>query len=400
MPPEREPDELRISSKLFLLNLLSACVALALRLGRGLFRLLDGVEGPSGGRWERTPEMEDLARDLEQARVQLWEATRAREELGAHLRSRTAEVERVAREVEHCHAKLQEMQAQLMVSERIAAVGPLTAIVAHEINNPLAFILANLHFIKEAVTNDLSLAPARPNGSGAATPADVLTADVLTAIEECLGGAERVREIVGDLKSYSRQDEHQGRVDLHKVLESTITMARTQLKHRAQLVREDGDVPEVEASGGRLAQVFLNLLVNAVQAMPERDAARNVIRVVTRTDECGRAVVEIADNGCGMSPEVKGRIFEPFFTTKPSGVGTGLGLSISRDIVRSLGGEISFESEMGKGSVFRVVLAAAGSEKRQERDSPPPLEARGLAYWTLTEREYAPCVLPKPSTQT
>jgi CheY-like chemotaxis protein/anti-sigma regulatory factor (Ser/Thr protein kinase) len=136
-------------------------------------------------------------------------------------------------------------------------------------------------------------------------------------------------------------------------------MAWNEIRHRARLARDFGGVPRVEAEEARLGQVFLNLLLNAAQAITEGDVRSNEIRVVTRTDAQGRVVVEVRDSGKGIPDSARGHLFEPFFTTKPAGVGTGLGLYVCRDIVSSLGGEIEFESAEGRGSVFRVSLPPA-----------------------------------------
>ncbi len=174
-------------------------------------------------------------------------------------------------------------------------------------------------------------------------------------------GAERVRRVVRDLKLFSRSDEMTtGPVDLRPVLDFTIEMAQNEIRHRARLVKDYGvDLPLVEGNEGKLGQVFLNLLVNAAHSIPEGRIEQNEIRVVTRVDEKGRVVVEIRDTGEGIPADRLPRIFVPFFTTKAIGFGTGLGLSTSHGIVTALGGSIQVKSEVGRGSVFRVVLPVA-----------------------------------------
>jgi CheY-like chemotaxis protein len=165
---------------------------------------------------------------------------------------------------------------------------------------------------------------------------------------------------VRDLKTFSRVDgDHRARIDLRAVIESSINLAFNEIRYRARLVEDYGAPPPVLANEARLGQVFLNLLVNAAQAIPEGHVDENEIRVTTRTDERGRAVVEIRDSGAGIPRESLGHIFEPFFTTKPRGEGTGLGLSICRNIVAALQGEILIEGAAGGGTVVRVVLPAA-----------------------------------------
>jgi len=258
------------------------------------------------------------------------------------------------------------MQAQLLQSDRMASMGTLAAGVAHEINNPLAYVVANLGYVIEELT-DAGVVASGPGAAPGEEPARTLSGELLgetlRAMVEAREGAERVRAIVRDLKTFSRADEPgHGSADVRRVLESAINLARNEIRHRARTVTEFGEVPRVEATEHRLGQVFLNLLINAAQAIPEGRALENEVRAVTRTDDRGRAVVEIRDTGCGIAPQDLGRIFEPFYTTKPAGVGTGLGLSICQGIVAGLGGEVQVESEPGKGSVFRVILPPAAAE--------------------------------------
>ena len=233
-----------------------------------------------------------------------------------------------------------------VASERMAAVGTLAAGVAHEINNPLAVVIANVERV-----------------SG-----EPLPEELRAGLREARDCAERIRTIVRDLKLFSRAEEASfGPVDTESVLESTLRMAANEIRHRARLVRQYGKVPPALANESRLEQAFLNLLVNAAHAIPVGKAELNEIRVSTRLGERQDVIVEIADTGCGMPPEVRQRLFTPFFTTKPVGVGTGLGLSICHRIVTSLGGTIEVESEPGRGSVFRIHLPLARSEAAPPR---------------------------------
>ncbi len=252
-------------------------------------------------------------------------------------------------------AALRRSEAQLIEADRLASLGTLAAGVAHEINNPLSYVLLNL---------DLVIREAK--GEGESVP----------RLREARAGVERVRLIVQDLKSFSRGNtDRKVPVDVRRVLDSTLEIAANEIRHRAELVRDFRDVPPVLADASRLGQVFLNLLVNAAQAMIEGDASRQELRVATSTDAAGRAVIEIADTGAGIAPENLERIFDPFFTTKPVGVGTGLGLSICRTIVTALGGDITVESERGRGTTFRVVLPAASSPVIADEPTPPPASA-------------------------
>ncbi len=253
------------------------------------------------------------------------------------------------------------MQAQLLFADRMSSMGTLAAGVAHEINNPLAFILANISFVAEELSK---LSPGRP--------------ELLRAVDETREGAMRVREIVRDLKTFSRPDEKRDEaVDVREVLQLSMNLAQNEIRHRARLVVDLGEVPPVAASAHRLGQVFVNLLINAAQAMREGHAHLNELRVSCRTGDDGRVLAEVADTGCGIPPDVLPRIFEPFFTTKPVGVGTGLGLAICHGIVAGLGGEIQVDSQQGRGSTFRVLLpstvprtsVAASNERPAARPS-------------------------------
>jgi PAS domain S-box-containing protein len=247
------------------------------------------------------------------------------------------------------------MQAQLVMSDRLAAVGTLAAGVAHEINNPLAFVLSNLSFLFRELQGVASeLPPGR-------------IAEMEEVLREAADGANRVRQIVRDLRTFSRGDDDEVAtpVNVQSVLESAITMARGELRTRARIVREYSDVPLVEGNEGRFGQVFLNLLINAAQAIPQGRPDQHEVRLVLRPAG-DRVIVEVKDTGVGMSPDVRARIFDPFFTTKPVGEGTGLGLSICHGIVTGFGGEIIVESEEGQGSTFRVVLPVAQPPRARE----------------------------------
>jgi PAS domain S-box-containing protein len=236
------------------------------------------------------------------------------------------------------------IQAQLAAADRMASLGALAAGVAHEINNPLTFVLLRL----DAIAAQLD---ALRSGSMSAAGLDELASHLAVARD----GADRVKRIVGDLRVFSRsyEDVHEA-IDPRVPLELAIGMAAHEVKHRARLVREFADVPRVMASEGRLAQVFVNLLLNAAQALPETDPEGHEIRVRTRAED-GDVVVEIEDTGPGIAAEHLAHIFEPFFTTKPVGIGTGLGLSICHGIITGLGGTIRLENgPIGTRAVVRL----------------------------------------------
>lgn len=260
-------------------------------------------------------------------------------------------------------------QAQLMFSDRMASIGALAAGVAHEINNPLMATVANLELAKEHV-DELA--------------GKVDTAE-LTALRELISdaaeGAERVRTIVRDLKIFSRAEEdNRGPVEVERVIESSLRMAWNEIRHRAELVREYSPVPAVEANESRLGQVFLNLIVNAAQALPDGYANENQIHVRTGLDASGRVVAEVEDTGPGIPPEMLPHLFTPFFTTKPRGLGTGLGLSICQRIVSSFGGEISVDSVVGRGTSFKVSLMPSAQRQSSGQTFTPsalPAPRRG-----------------------
>jgi PAS domain S-box-containing protein len=250
----------------------------------------------------------------------------------------------------------------LRVSERMASLGTLAAGVAHEINNPLTYVLLNLHYLHDNV------AAGRLDSSA---KADRLRLAATRALE----GAERVSAIVKDLRTLSRPDDRTIKlVDLRALLESALRMVGNDIRHHAELVEDFRPVPKVRANEARLSQVFLNLLVNAVQALEGVSAKPARISVATSTDEAGRAVVEVTDTGCGIPPENLDRIFDPFFTTKPIGLGTGIGLSLCHSTVKAMQGEIQVESALGHGSLFRVVLPPARADDG-ELAEPPAVES-------------------------
>ena len=247
--------------------------------------------------------------------------------------------------------ELRQAQERLLATERMASLGTLTAGVAHEINNPLAYMLSNLNYVSEELH---TLAESGGSLTGARAQ------DILEALSETLSGSTRVRDIVRDLKLFSRTPhEQQGPLDLHALLDSCANMVWGELKHRGQLVKDYGDVPPLHGSESRLAQVFLNLIINAVQALPPQGHESSKIRISTRHEE-GLVMVAVHDTGVGIPEEHMDRLFEPFFTTKPAGEGTGLGLSICQGIVTGMGGRITVESQPGQGSTFRVFLPVGG----------------------------------------
>jgi two-component system cell cycle sensor histidine kinase/response regulator CckA len=260
------------------------------------------------------------------------------------------------------------MQSQLMVSDRMASVGTLAAGVAHEINNPLAAVIANLDYVADSLGRMVGGdAAERSEGRSDAW----IVEEIKAPIDDAREAAQRVRFIVRDLKIFSRSpsDEPRGAVDVKAIMESSLRMAWNEIRHRARLVKNYGPVPGVNANEARLGQVFLNLVVNAAQAMQEGRAEYNEICVTTRL-QGERVIIEVGDTGAGIPPEIVGRIFDAFFTTKAVGVGTGLGLAICHRIVTDMGGELTVESELGKGTTFRVSLPVATHTREHEIVAP------------------------------
>lgn len=256
------------------------------------------------------------------------------------------------------------MQARLQQADRLVAVGTLAAGVAHEINNPLAYVLANVVWARDELD-----ALRSSEWSGVPPELRARLEEIRAPLDEARAGAERVRDIVRGLKVFSRaEDDRREAVDVCAVLDSAVQMARNEIRHRARLVKHYDPVQPVVANASRLAQVFLNLLINAAQAIPD---GANEIRLRVR-DAPGAVVVSVSDTGEGIPRHLLDRIFDPFFTTKPVGVGTGLGLSICHGIVSALGGQITVESEVGRGTTFFVTLPAMPGHDEAVRCSEHP----------------------------
>ncbi|MBT9569238.1 MAG: hypothetical protein IV085_13185 [Thiobacillus sp.] len=271
--------------------------------------------------------------------------------------------------------ELKQTQDQLVNSEKMASIGQLTAGVAHEINNPVGYLNSNLTTLAQYVGDLLRMVAsyesampavaddgirARVEQTRRETDLAFLLEDIPKLVSESREGTQRVRKIVQDLKDFAHagNNEEWQWSDLRNNLERTLNIVHNELKYKAEVLQSYDDLPEIRCLPGQLNQVFMNLLVNAGHAIKGSGQVRVSARLM------GEQVwIDIADTGCGMTPDVLAHIFEPFFTTKPVGKGTGLGLSISYGIVKKHGGTIEVESEAGQGTRFRVKLPVSGPEE-------------------------------------
>ena len=274
-------------------------------------------------------------------------------------------------QLESASVRLNEMESQLLQAEKMAAIGQLAAGVAHEINNPVGFVNANLGTLKVYLRDILrvlaayegQLSECSKNAEGATKleqlrselDLDYLRDDAPHLIDESLEGLSRVCKIVQDLKRFAHADTNPTweTASVHECLDSALNIANNEIKYRATVVREYGDLPTIECLPSQLGQVFLNLLVNAAQAIPESSHGQIKVSTGVVNEDIW---IEIADNGGGIPAENLNRIFEPFFTTKPVGEGTGLGLSLSYGIIKAHNGSISVCSDVGKGTTFHIRL--------------------------------------------
>jgi PAS domain S-box-containing protein len=301
------------------------------------------------------------------------------------------------------------LQAQLAQADRLASMGLLAAGVAHEINNPLTYMLLNLERIVRELP-DISRTLARLRGELTVTLGEAAATAILdrAGVEgamqqagvladrarEAADGARRVAKIAGDLKIFARADsDDRAQVSVNTLMDKALDIAANELRFRATVQREYGKVPRVMANAGRLSQVFLNLVVNAAHAMDEGAPHQNTVRVTTRR-QGGEVWIEVADTGRGIPQEHLGRLFEPFFTTKGPGQGSGLGLSICANIVRAHGGRIEVASEPGRGSRFTVCLPESDSMDAPASSpalapSPPALAPQRRARVLVVDDERA-----------
>lgn len=323
-------------------------------------------------RYAGIAELEYLSNSITRMMGELSEKNAALERYSDQLEQRVAErtqaLTTANAELKNAHDELVHTHQQLLHSEKMASIGQLAAGVAHEINNPIGFVNSNVGTLQEYLRDLLrvidtyerhdallkadALAATELRQVRESVDLDFVRKDSLALLNESKEGLARVRNIVQNLKDFS----HTGRgewqlADLHKGIESTLNIVWNEIKYKATVVKEFGDLPEIECLPSELNQVFMNLLVNAAHAIPEHGVI--TVRTATRGEN---VLVEVADTGEGILPEHIPRLFEPFFTTKPVGKGTGLGLSLSYGIVNKHRGTIEVESTPGEGTVFRIRL--------------------------------------------
>jgi two-component system, NtrC family, sensor kinase len=283
-------------------------------------------------------------------------ATKSRE----YLETALVALKNKQHEQDQLLAKLDVVNSQLLQSEKLAAIGQLAAGVAHEINNPIGFVFSNLRSLNHYVNDLLKLVDAMDDATSLeqlralknSLEYDYIKSDVESLIDESEDGIDRVKRIIRALKDFSHIDEEEFQfADLHRGLDTTLNLVNNELKYKAVITREYGDLPDVECIPSQINQVVMNLLVNASHAIEQFGH----ITLRTNCDDYW-AWIEVEDSGSGIPAEALTRIFEPFYTTKPVGMGTGLGLSLSYSIVQMHGGHIEVHSDVGAGTRFRVTL--------------------------------------------
>jgi two-component system NtrC family sensor kinase len=299
---------------------------------------------------------------LAQANARLEEDIKKREAAEAELLRRNTELTEL-------NAKLSMAQEQLVQSEKLASIGQLAAGVAHEINNPIGYIFSNFGTLENYMASLFDMLNTYEDAEASICSPEVLRnvksvrerieldflkEDIAALMSESKEGIVRVRKIVQDLKDFSRVDAHQEWqwANIHHGIDSTLNIVSNEVKYKADVIKEYGDIPDIECFPTQINQVVMNIVVNAAHAI---NGPRGRITIRTGT-EGANIWIEIADNGAGMPKEIMSRIFDPFFTTKPIGSGTGLGLSLSYGIIQKHNGRIEVESEPNRGTSFRITL--------------------------------------------
>lgn len=314
----------------------------------------------------------EMSEQLQQTKAKRDDYQRQLEQLNAELESRvikrTAQLNEKHALLEKAYEQLKTTQTQLIHAEKLSSLGQLAAGVAHEINNPVAYIKGNLGIledylkdyrqviadVKANLADDVSSAESKPalNAVLDAADLDYINSDSQDLIRESLAGVDKVTHIVRSLREYARQDKAKFEMDdLNDCIESTYKIVHNQLKYKCEVSFELGQIPRLRFNRGKISQVLMNLLINAGQSIKDKGG----IRVSSATHR-HYAQIRISDTGEGISEEHLDRLFDPFFTTKPVGEGTGLGLAIAQGIIEEHGGQITVASELGRGTTFTISL--------------------------------------------
>jgi signal transduction histidine kinase/CheY-like chemotaxis protein len=265
------------------------------------------------------------------------------------------------------------LEQELLQADRMACVGTLASGMAHEINNPLTYVVANVVFAADEVP---ALVRSLPSAGVTLGPR---VAEIGRALNDAREGAERIRRVVGELKSFAQaEDDARVAIDVRGPLEAACLVAESEIRHRAKLIKQLTEVPRVLASEGRLRQLFLNLLMNAAQSIDERPAESHEIRVSTGVSRTGEVLVLVSDTGAGLDPASIPRVFDPFFSLRPTSVSTGFGLATCQSIAVAHGGTLTVDSVIGRGTEFRLSLPADLSPAAAVIDHATPRRGRIL----------------------
>ncbi|GBD94247.1 sensor protein ZraS [bacterium BMS3Abin05] len=318
------------------------------------------------------------------ASMRIQELQRELKESNTRLKHLNHRLKQATKHLQTANREIKETQAQLLQQEKMASIGQLAAGVAHEINNPIGFISSNLSVLQDYISDlmkfltkykELKENIKRNKREHLQVSFEELQTierdiglqfileDFEKIVQESLDGAERVKVIVQDLKDFSHIDQAEIKFfQINKGLESTLNIVWNEIKYKAKVIKDYGKVPEIRCYPMQLNQVFMNLLVNAAQAIEKN----GLIKIKTFLKD-KRVVVQISDNGIGIAEENLNKIFDPFFTTKDVGKGTGLGLSTAYNIVKKHHGEIRVESKIGKGTRFTIELPIEAVSEKKEK---------------------------------
>ncbi|MEJ7807044.1 MAG: ATP-binding protein, partial [Telluria sp.] len=306
--------------------------------------------------------VEKRTAQLAEANLRLEDDLRQRQIADAELRDRHLRLTEL-------NEKLSMAQQQLVQSEKLASIGQLAAGVAHEINNPIGYIFSNFGTLQSYLDQLFAMLDGYQEAEQHASPAVAaklkamresidlafLREDIPVLMSESKEGIVRVRHIVQDLKDFSRVDANQewAWANLHAGIDSTLNIVSNEVKYKADVIKQYGEIPDIECLASQINQIIMNLVVNAAHAIGDK---RGTITIATGNGPDNTVWIDVRDNGSGITREHMSRIFDPFFTTKPVGKGTGLGLSLAYGIVQKHGGSIDVDSEPGRGTTFRIVL--------------------------------------------